>query len=213
MLAAQHENEGHGGGRIVALIEEALRQAGVPDDVAAVAAVAVARRLVQPDVCARLATDVQEELGAAVAAAVERPDLFDEPWGDRTAAQIVVTTIMRLLDPRGDEVAFDPHEAGARLAALTFDGCTFALVRLGPDRYAVRLRARLEDVDEPGRAFEVGRIVPIRNGRVDEAVLQAVLELQEHELRERLSRLGWRSLNPHWGGNARRPLNAKHDAD
>jgi hypothetical protein len=193
-------------------IGAAMQGAGVAADVAERAAAAVVARLEQPDVCAYLADAVAKQLDAATTAHQERPDLYDDAWGPHVAAQLAVGVVLDCLDPHGPEHDVDPREAGARLAALRYEGWDFALIRWGPDSFAVRVQGHVPDIDSPDRRFTKTNWVPIRKGRVDLALLQALLHIEEHELRERLSRLGWRTLNPHWGGNAIRPLNVKDEA-
>lgn len=156
---------------------------------------AVLARLQEPDVLAALAEVVHDMLVGPIEAN-RMSGLEDlEPLMDsRQQAEVIAAAVAAALGRRRLELP-SPQVLAAAVDALAYKDWSFSLVQSW-GRPAVRVVATVENAYRSEVSFTTSRTVTIERG-VAEAALQAVLWIEEHEARERLTLGGHRVLNPH----------------
>lgn len=169
----------------------------------------VADVLTDPAVTNELAEIVHESL---LSTSNFRSEFEDEPdrfWDSRDCAEIAVATAIEVITERESHrygVA-DAAKAHALLRDVAYKDWRFDVVRNG-DRIGVRVTATVPNAVKAGSTFTTSRTTVIADD-VLEAAFRAIMQLEEHEARERLRVGGARPLNPHDGSSAMPPSGAR----
>ena len=156
---------------------------------------AVVDRLAQPDALAAIAEIVHDMLTLIFLNGFAAAEGLEELLGSRDQADVITAAIAGALRGSAGGTLPPDEVLAARVQALAYKDWRFDLVRRGEHR-AIRVVAPLPNAYRPERTFTTSRTVTITRS-VEEAALQAVLWIEEHEARERLSLRGKRVLSPH----------------
>lgn len=149
---------------------------------------------------------------SAWAASTLRDDLYESLEDSGVLARVAANAVLGVLGGGEEGVERVPDAVlGKRVAAMSYKGWEFRYVRLPDDTRAVRVVATLEDVHRPGRLFRTSRIEPVRT-TVEAAAFRAVMQVEEHEARERFAVDGVRVLDPHGPDELPEPTNYRPDA-
>lgn len=173
----------------------------------------VLERLAADDVRNAVTERLHAAESAAVAAWLERPDLYSDPGDSRTAAEIAAAAVMSLIAPSPPAPTPPVPQVAAKVLQLTYKDWAFKLVRLPSGDMAIRVTAPLDDSYHPGNPFCTTRTAVIRGADVVSAAYRAILQIEEHEIRERLSLGGQPILDPHSTSFAAAPTNHRASAD
>jgi len=126
-------------------------------------------------------------------------------WDSRDCAEIAVATVRDLIAEAEQErlTLDDAPRIHHLLQRVAYRDWKFSLVQLG-GRPAVMGSASVPNVFDAERSFTTSRSAVITDD-ILEAVYRVVLQLEEHEARERLKVGDTRPLNPHDGGSTMPP--------
>ena len=156
---------------------------------------AVLERLVEPDGLAAISETVHDMLvGPIEANRMGSADGISAPLTSREQAEIITAAIAEGLRPHAGSLPSEQVLAG-QVAKLQYKDWRFELIKIG-GHPAVRVVATVENAYKPEATFTTSRPVLVKTS-VAEAALQAVLSIEEHEARERLSLGGRRVVSPH----------------
>jgi hypothetical protein len=128
---------------------------------------------------------IHAQVKSAAAASALRDDLYESVEDSGVMARVAANAVLGVLAD-GGEGAEEGSDAvvGRRVATMSYKGWEFRYVRLPDETRAVRVVATLDDVHRPGRRFRTSRVEPVRS-TVEAAAFRAVMQVEEHEARER----------------------------
>jgi hypothetical protein len=197
---------------IVEVIAETLgRHHG--DDGREIAAAVIAR-LTAPDVANLLVEAINTAVLSASLAYAAREDLYESPSNGRVLAEVTTNAVLdclrRGLDLPGDSLS--DAAAAKVVSGLSYKDWTFQLVKLPDGRLGVRVEATVGDTRQEG-VVRTTRCAAVMTS-IEGAAFRAIMEVEEHEARERFLSESHRIFDPHGASgvveatNRRRPTGA-----
>lgn len=132
---------------------------------------------------------------AAAAAYDLRDDLYDNPHTSSNIAEIAVAALTDAVLEQGLRFAGSDREAAAVVSGLRYKDWRFELVKLAEGQLAVRVRARVPDT-RGGSEFVIGRTAAVIT-TVEDAAFRAVMQIEDHEARERFYAGSDKPFDPH----------------
>lgn len=161
--------------------------------------------LTAPEVLNQLAEVMHEALLSSAHYLYEFEGDRGHFWDSRDCAEVAVSTVRDLVreEERPTTSPADAAKVHAVVSRIAYKDWQFDVVRVG-QRLAVRVAAAVPNVARPDSAFETSRKAVIFDD-VLEAAFRAIMQLEEHEARERFIVADDRPLNPHSGGSSMPP--------
>ena len=160
----------------------------------------------------QLTTHIEAAISSAWAAWNERPDLYEDPGNSRVLAELATQATLKWFERRGarSEAPMPaPQVLAAKVAGLSYKDWTFSLVQLPGGQPAVRVAATLDNTFHPNAPFRTTQIAAIDGDDVVGAARRAVVQIEEHEVDERLRYNGTAVLDPHAADRVPAPTNER----